>query len=264
MSFAARTPYTGGTRIAGCLRLLVLPLRTAHRLFHPNRQDRITDPAITAAQVTRTAVGGAATLWLLRSYPLQDSASDFAKDRVLELVLSAGLLLVAGPITLACFVLSARPPLRAVYFRRLAGPTAGLTALLGSAVGLGFLLLGGALQVTQALGGLPIVGVLASAAGLLFGAPFCAAAVVLSVHYSLRVGDVSEVLPPLLSPVLVWSLFVFQTLDGPHVAAPPAIQALFVAGPPVSVTLLSAWELQHLGKRHHLTIRRALGRSTPP
>ncbi|MFF4188448.1 hypothetical protein ACFYZ9_35145 [Streptomyces sp. NPDC001691] len=262
MSIAARTRYTGGTRAAGCLRLLTLPFRTAYRLFRPSRQDRISDPAITAAQVARTAVGGAATLWLIRSYPLQESAADVAADKVLELFLSAGVLLVAGPIALACFVLSAGPSVRAVYCRRLAGPAAGFAALLGSAVGLWFLLLGGAVQVTQALGGLPIVGALVSTAGVLFGVPFGAAAVVLSVHYTFRVGDVSEILPPLLSPVLVWALFVVQTLDGPPVAAPPAVQALFVAGPPMSVTLLSLWELQRLRTRHHLTIRRALGRST--
>ncbi|MFI5748981.1 hypothetical protein ACIBBE_24310 [Streptomyces sp. NPDC051644] len=264
MSIAARSPYAGGTRTAGCFRLLTLPLRTAHRLFRPCRRGRISDPAITAAQVARTAVGGAATLWLMRSYPLQESAADVAKDQVLELFLSAGVLLIAGPIALVAFVLSARPPMRAVYCRRLAGPAAGFAALLGSAAGLWFLLLGGAVQVTLALGGLPIVGLLVSTAGVLFGVPFGAAAVVLSVHYSFRVGDVSEVLPPLLSPVLVWSLFVFQAVDAPPVAAPPAVHALFVVGPPVSVTLLSAWELQRLRARYNLTIRQALGRGTTP
>lgn len=259
MSIAARTPYTGGTRTAGRFRLLTLPFRTAHRLFRPRRRGRIADPVITAAQVARTAVGGAATLWLIRSYPLQESAADVAKDQVLELFLSAGVLLVAGPIiALVAFVVSARPPVRAVYCRRLAGPAAGFAALLGSAAGLWFLLLGGTVQVTQALGGLPIVGLLVTTAGVLFGVPFGAAAVVLSVHYSFRVGDVSQVLPPLLSPVLVWSLFVLQAVDAPPVAAPPAVHVLFVVGPPVSVTLLSAWELQRLRTRYNLTLRQAL------
>ncbi|MDW4912541.1 hypothetical protein [Streptomyces californicus] len=262
MSIAARTPHTGGTRTAGCLRLLTFPFRTAHRLFRPNRYDRIRDPAITAAQVARTAVGGVATVWLIRSYPLQESAADVAKDQVLELLLSAGVLIVAGPVAVACFVLSARPPARAVYVRRLSGPAGAFAALLGSAAALWFLLLGGAAQVTETAGGVPFVGVLASMAGVVFGVPFIAAAVVLSVHYSFRVGDVCEVLPPLLSPVLVWSLFVFQALDGSPVAAPQAVEALFATGPPLSVSLLSAWELQRLRTRHRLTIRRALGRSS--
>ncbi|MGW7314725.1 hypothetical protein [Streptomyces sp. NPDC054865] len=260
MSIAACTKYAGGTRTTGCFRLLTLPIRTAFRVFRPRRPDRISDRAITAAQFARTVVGGAATLWLIRSYPQQESVADVAKDQVLEVFLSAGVLLLVAPLAVGAFLLSASPSARAIYWRRLAGPAAGFAALVGSSAGLWFLILGGEGQVSRAVGGLPVTGALVSTVALLFGVPFVAAGVMLSVHHTFRLGDVSEILPPLLSPALVWLLCILRATDTPMVDAPAAVHVMFVLGPPLSVTVLSAWELQRLRQRHHLTIRRALGR----
>lgn len=261
MSTAARTPYAGEPRTVGCLGLLALPFTLAHRLFRPSRHDRVSDPGIERAQIARTVIGLASTLWLIRSYPLQGSATDFIKDKALETFLSAGILLATGPVALAVFVLAARPAARGVYRQRLVGPLAGFGALLGCAAVLWFLMVGGAVQLTAAFGGLQLVGLLVSTAAVLFGIPFGIAAVVLSVHYCFRVGDVSEILPPLMSPVLVWSLFLFQLLDAPPVVAPAVVQAAFALGPPLSVSLLSLWELRRLRTRYSITVRQALGRS---
>ncbi len=258
---AIRIPYGEAPRRTGCLGVLALPFVLAHRIFRPSRPDRIIDPHIEAAQVARTAIGIVATLWLLYAYPLQGTMADVVQDKALEMVLSAAILLVAGPAVLAVFILSARRQTRAAYWRRLLGPIAGFGALFGSAAALWFLVLGGAVQLTAVLGQLQIVGLLLSTAGVLFGVPFAVASVVLCVHYCFRVGDVSEVLPPLVSPVLVWALFVFQMLDTPPVVAPPTVRVLFLIGPPLSVTLLSAWELRRLRTRYAMTIRWALGRS---
>ncbi|MFE3629427.1 hypothetical protein [Streptomyces goshikiensis] len=261
MSTYVRTSHAGGTRIARCIRLLSLPLRAAQHLMRPHRRGRIHDRGISCAQAARTSIGLASTLWLFGSYPLQQSVSEVAQDKAVELVASAGTLVVIGPLMLAAFVLSARPGLRAVYGRRLVGPVTGLAALLGSTAALVFLLLGGVVRLAQGLGGMPLLGVLVSVVGMFFLVPFGLAAIVLSVHHCARLSDVSEVLPPLLSPVLVWALLVLQVLDASPVVAPPAVRLLFLFGPPFSVTVLSAWELQRLRTRYALGIRQALGRS---
>ncbi|MEV8335592.1 hypothetical protein [Streptomyces niveus] len=259
MRTAARTPYSGGARTVGCLSLLVLPFLLAHRLLRPSRPGRVTDPGIEGAQWARTLIGAAATLWLIGSYPT--STADIVQDKTLELFLSAGILLVAGPATLGVFVLSTRFPLRRIYFRRLEGPVTGVAAFIGSAIALWFLAVGGMVQLAAVFAGLPLAGLLISVAGMLFGIPFLVSATVLGVHYTFRVGDVSEVLPPLLSPVLVWALFLFQIGDASPVVAPLGVRAVFALGPAVSVTLLSLWELRRLNVRYGITVRRALGRS---
>ncbi|MEU1824235.1 hypothetical protein ABZ502_17630 [Streptomyces abikoensis] len=256
-----RTPYAGGARRTGCLGVLLLPFALAHRIFRPGRPDRITDPWIEVAQMARTAIGVAATLWLLYAYPLQGSVAGFVQDKALEMVLSAAILLIAGPTALAVFVLSARRPVRVVYCRRALGPLAGFGAMFGTSAVLWFLVMGGAVRLTAVLGGLQVVGLLVSTAGVLFGVPFAITAVVLCVHYCFRLGDVSEILPPVLSPALVWSLFAFEVFDAPPVIVPAVVRGLFLLGPPLSVTCLSVWELRLLRVRYGITVRQALGRS---
>ncbi|MFF1713545.1 hypothetical protein [Streptomyces sp. NPDC058268] len=246
-----RLPYLG--------RLLTLPFVAAHRAFRPARPDRVTDAGIEAAQIARTAIGIVATLWLVYAYPLQESAAAFALGKATEALVSTLVMLVAGPLVLAGFILAARGPARAVYRRRLTGPVTGFGALLGSVAALWFLIVeGGGLQSASAHGSLPLLGPLLSMAGMLFALPFGITAALLCVHYTFRAADVHEVLPPLIAPVLTWVTFGFQVLDTSPVAAPAAVQLLFLVGPPLSVTALSAWELRRLRTAYGMTVRRAL------
>ncbi|WP_431981430.1 hypothetical protein [Streptomyces qinglanensis] len=71
-----------------------------------------------------------------------------------------------------------------------------------------------------------------------------------------RAADVHQMLPALLSPLLVWSLFVFQVFDGPDVAAPWEVLYAFLLGGPLTVTALSVWEVRRLRSRYGMTLRR--------
>lgn len=75
-----------------------------------------------------------------------------------------------------------------------------------------------------------------------------------------RVGDVHELLPPLLCPLLVRSLFGLAMLDDPEVAAPPLVLHTFLLGGPLSVTALSVWEIRRLRRLYGVTLRSASGR----
>ncbi|MFJ9378946.1 hypothetical protein [Streptomyces sp. NPDC101455] len=261
MSTVTRQHVTGSAPRSGFLGLLVSPFVTANRIFRPARPDIIADAAIERAQLTRTTIGMAATGWLLYAYPLRMTTQGLLKDKAVDILVSTGVIVAIGPIVLLAFVIAARPSARRVYWRRLRGPLTVFGALFGSALVLWFLVVrGGAVQVTQLLGGFQIVGLLVSLAGVLFAVPFAIAAAVLCVHHCLRMADVSEVLPPVSSMVLVWVLFILQAWNNPPVAAPPSVRLLFLLGPPVSVTLLSAWELRRLRVRHGLTLRAALAR----
>jgi hypothetical protein len=85
-----------------------------------------------------------------------------------------------------------------------------------------------------------------------------------SFNSCFRLGDVHELLPALVSPVLVWSLFVLSCLDGPDVNAPPLVLYPFLLGGPLSVTALSVWEIQRLNRRYGMTFASALGRGPGP
>ncbi|UQX03365.1 hypothetical protein [Streptomyces sp. RerS4] len=228
---------------------MMVPFVLAARIHRPVRPDRLVDPAIEWARIARTAIGVLATLWLVFAYPLRESAGAVVEDKIVELVISAGMLLILGPVALAAFVAAARPPGPAFYRPRLRGPLTALGALFGTALLLWLNLRFG----PTALG--PLAGLTA-----LVLLPFGLASAVLCVHHTFRAADVHEVLPPLISPVLVWSMCVVQLFDAPPVAAPAWVRLLFLAGPPLSVTALSAWELRRLRARYGITLRRALGR----
>ncbi|WP_332756927.1 hypothetical protein [Streptomyces sp. MT206] len=240
------------------------PFVLASRAFRPARPGRITDGAIEAAQIARTTVGIAATAWMIYAYPMQESASAIAKDKFAEILISAGVLVVAGPLILALFVLAARTPARAVYLRRLKGPLTGFGALFVSVLAL-FLLLqdSGGARIAAQFGAFQIVFLLLALLTVLFAVPFGLTAAVLCVHYVFRTADVHEVLPPLISPLLVWAMFGVQYFDSSPVAAPPSVRILFLIGPPLSVTALSVWELRRLRTHFGVTIRSALHRQRP-
>ncbi|MFC9293598.1 hypothetical protein ACFTWH_21495 [Streptomyces sp. NPDC057011] len=246
----AHPPGPGADRRPGWVRVVRAPFDLAARIHRPGRPDRIIDEAIRRAQIARTAIGLLAGCWLVLSYPLREGAGAVVEDKFTEVLISAGLLLVIGPLALAAFVLSARPPGPAFYRARLRGPATAIGSLLGTIVLMSF--------------GLPYVnsfGPLGALAGL-FVLPFALCSAVLCVHHAFRTADVHEVLPPLLSPVLVWSLLVVQLFDDAPVSAPLAVRVLFLLAPPLSVTALSVWELRRLHDRYGITLRRALGRES--
>lgn len=244
---------------------LAAPFVLAARVFRPSRPGRITDSAIEAAQVARTVIGIGATAWMIYAYPMQESVSSFAKDQFTDTLISAGVLIVAVPMALAVFVAATRPPVRGEYLRRLSGPMAGFAALFASVL-VFFVLLqnSGGARLAPSFGPFQIVFLLLALAAVLFAVPFGLTSAVLCVHYVFRTADVHEVLPPLISPLLVWALFGFQLFDSSPVAAPAAIRLLFLLGPPLSVTALSWWEVRRLRMHFGVTLRVALNRGPRP
>ncbi|MFJ1866284.1 hypothetical protein ACIOD1_16780 [Streptomyces sp. NPDC088097] len=247
-------------RRGGCAGFLLLPFSLAARVCRPARAGRLTDEGIERAQVARTAIGFVATAWLLFAYPLRESAVTILGGKFIELLISAGLLLVLVPIALAVFVYAARPPGPAFYRARMRGPLVALGGLFGTAL---LLVLAGPtadLAHWSAWGEFWYVAQLLIGVLYLFALPFGLASAVLCVHHSFRTADVHEVLPPLVSPVLVWAMSAVQLFDAPSVAAPLGVRLLFLAAPPLSVTALSVWELRRLRVRYGVTLRGALGR----
>ncbi|WP_327315354.1 hypothetical protein [Streptomyces sp. NBC_01235] len=246
------------------------------------RPGQIRDRVIDRLQSGRTLAGLAATGWMLVSYPLAEGRAEFAFGKLVDLVAGFGILCVAGLVAVTVFITAARPPLRRVYFGRLKAPGETLRALL-----LGTLMAGGGgTLLAKLLQGEVIPwseirshGILATAVVFLpfvvLVLPMCLVVVAMGafsvlscVWYSFnscfRLGDVHELLPALVSPVLVWSLFVLSCLDGPDVNAPPLVLYPFLLGGPLSVTALSVWEIRRLNRRYGLTFASALGRGPGP
>ncbi|GAA2073552.1 hypothetical protein GCM10009801_26940 [Streptomyces albiaxialis] len=240
------------TRPRGCAGCLAFPFVLAARVFRPAREDRVVDAGIEAAQIGRTAIGVVASLWLLYAYPLREDPSAVFIGKLGEVILSAGVLIVAGPVAMTVFVLCARPPLRRVYRGRVHEPLRAIGAFFGTGAVFVFVISGGVSGVGM--------GVFLALPVFLFSIPFGIAGALLAVHYVFRTADVHEVLPPLVSPALVWAMFVFQLFDEPPVVAPAAVRAVFLVVPPLSVTALSLWELRRLRTGYGITVRGALGR----
>ncbi|GAA0478100.1 hypothetical protein [Streptomyces olivaceiscleroticus] len=270
-----RTTYSG---IPG-------PLAAAAALTTPTRPDRIEDPLIARVRVARTALGLVATAWLLLTYPLREGRADYVFGQLLNLLFGCGVLLVSGTVGVTAFCLAARRPLGRMYAGRVGGPLRALAALpLGAGlVWLTAAVLKGDVVSTSMIGAHDFfggffgttVGTLISglfmaalffAGGLLClvvlvsAACFTLVAAVRGLNSCFRTADVHELLPAMLSPLLVWSLFVVQLVDGPDVVAPPEVFLPFLLGGPLSVTALAVWEVRRLRSRYGVTLRAALGR----
>ncbi|MGW7364669.1 hypothetical protein ACWGI8_14865 [Streptomyces sp. NPDC054841] len=272
-------------RLITRIRTTPSPLATAAVLTRPSRPDRIHDPVITRLQYGRTALGLMAMAWLLLSYPLRKGREEFVLGKLEELVIGCGIVLVAGVIGVGAFVFSARPPLGRMYANRVGGSLRALaviplgagvcwlmTAALGSDVvttsdvgrhDFFFGLFGdtvGTLISGLVIALLFVAAAVVCAVVLLAAAAFTLAAAVNGLNSCFRTADVHELLPALLSPLLVWSLFALQLFDDADVAAPPEVLYTFLLGGPLSVTALSVWEARRLRSRYGVTLRSALGR----
>ncbi|WP_216588451.1 hypothetical protein [Streptomyces brasiliscabiei] len=251
----------------------------------PNRPDLIRDPVITWLQRARTTLGLLATVWLVMAYPLRKGREEFVLDKLGNLAVGCAILLGAGALGITLFILAARPPLGGVYVRRLVGP---LTVIGIIALGIGLCWLAvlglrgdivsdadiGQFDLTFGFFGdvagtaftalvtlaLLVVGLLACVVVLLLSLCTTLLVAFMALNSCFRTADVHELLPALLSPLLVWSLFALSYSDTPDVAAPPAVILSFLLGGPLTVTALSVWEVRRLRVRHGVTLRTALGR----
>ncbi|MDJ0385926.1 hypothetical protein [Streptomyces sp. G-G2] len=236
-----------------------LPFWAAARVFCPRRPDRVRDAPVQAMQIARTVVGLSATCWLVFAYPLKGRLSDFATARALDAFLSVWVLLGVGFLTLVLFVLASRPPARRMYGKRLLGPLGALLSLPVTVSLAWFFMfregmwwIGHDWSLLTVLGG--AAGLVACTVILAFGF----SGLVLALHFGFRTADVHEVLPPFISTILGWAMFIFQLLDRPLVDAPDWVMWLFLVGPALSVTALAFWELHRLRSRFGITLRRAL------
>ncbi|WP_137991302.1 hypothetical protein [Streptomyces vilmorinianum] len=250
-----------------------------------SRPDRIDDPVIARMQSVRTALGLLATVWLLFAYPLRVRRQSFVLGKLEELLIGCGIVLVAAVVGVGVFIVLAREPLGRTYAGRIGGPLcalgaiplgAGVVWLMAAALGGDIVSLGdvgphdftfglfgttvGTMITGLVIGLLFVLAALACAAVLVAAVCFTLAAAVKGMNSCFRTGDVHELLPALLSPLLVWSLYGLQLFDGADVAAPPVVIHTFSLGGPLSVTLLSLWEVRRLRIRHGVTLRSALGR----
>jgi hypothetical protein len=268
---------TTGRTTSARFRALPNPHALATRLAAPSRTDRIEDPVVQRLQWARTAVGFVATVWLVMAYPITEGREQFVMGKVEDLLFACVIMFTTGFLAVTAFICTARSPLTGVYARRLTGPLTTVGAILGSLGVCWFLVecLKGDVISTADVGyhgilvGLLVmilflIGGLACLIGLLLGIPLTLLLIFHGVNSSFRVGDVHELLPPLLSPLLVWSLFALGMFDDPEVAAPPLVLYTFLLGGPLSVTALSVWEIRRLKRRYGVTLKSALGRAEPP
>lgn len=254
-----RPPLTRRQRILKCV---YNPLYAAQRAFRPSRADVVEDLTVRKIQMWRTGLGIAAWLVLIMSYKPVDTAKGaeaVAGDKFNESWISTLVLVCAFPFVIALFAFAARGELRGLYLRRSLKSFGAVAALMGS-------------MATFPLAVAPDPGT--SGFRDLIGTPgmvvlitlctwsvgFALYGIALCLTHVFRTADIHEVLPPVLAILLVWVMAALSVINNDNAAVPVPARIVFLLGAPVSVTVLSSWELYRLGKYHQLTVRRALGR----
>ncbi|MGK5545930.1 hypothetical protein ACSNOH_14520 [Streptomyces sp. URMC 127] len=273
-----RTTYGNQADSGGALRAF---FRSWSRGFTNDvAADRVEDHLITGMQLARTVLGLVAAVWLVAAYPLSGGGEKFVLGKLLELAFSCGILAVGSFAGITAFLVASTPDRRRHFAQRLHGPILAVLTLaagplciwLSVATLKGDLIDGRDLEeffasftgpgvLCAVLAFLTLaIGWLAAVAVLLGSSVYTLLATYLCVFTCFLARNVHQLLPALLSPLLVWSLFAFQLFNGPDVAAPPEVLYTFMLGGPLSVTALSVWEVRRLRNRHGITLRVALGR----
>ncbi|MFF3019368.1 hypothetical protein [Streptomyces sp. NPDC057939] len=243
------------------------------------RAERVDDRVIRRMQGTRMTLGMGAGVWLIVSYPLSDGGEEFVLGKIVELGFSCLVLTIGSVVGITAFLVMSSRDRRRDFAERLHRPIltvvmlatgpflmwASLKSLRGELVGVDVFqgimeFFGDGIFAKLVVFLLLAVGWLASIAVLICSVPFTLYSAYMCVFTCIRAGDVHQLLPALISPLLVWSLLAFQLFIGPDVAAPPLVLYTFMFGGPLSVTALSVWEVRRLRVRHGITLRNALGR----
>ncbi|MGW7345997.1 hypothetical protein [Streptomyces sp. NPDC054854] len=242
--------------------------------------EQVKDGLISGMRIARTVLGLVAATGLVVVYPLSSDGTEFVLGKLVELGFACAVLAVGSIIGMTAFIVASTPDRRRDFAERVRRPiSAGFMLFIGPICAWvsfqtlrGDLISGDGLYVFFSAFAGPgftssllailtmVIGWLAALVLLLGSVPFSFAACYACLVTCLRASDVHQLLPALLSPLLVWSLLAFQLFIGPDVAAPPEVLYTFLLGGPLSVTALSVWEVRRLGRRHGVTLRVALGR----
>ncbi|MFE5867018.1 hypothetical protein ACFQ6V_00030 [Streptomyces roseifaciens] len=273
----SRTTYGNGVAPGGALKAFFRSW--AGGRAHTPTADHVEDKLIFGMQLARTVLGLAAAVWLVAAYPLSGGGQKFVLGKLLELAFSCGILAVGSIIGITAFLIASTPDRRRDFAGRLRGPISAALLLAAGPLCIwlsvetlkGDLIDGEDLKdLFSAVAGPGIIctvlafltlaiGWLAALAVLLGSSVYTLLATYVCVFTCFLARDVHPLLPALISPLLVWSLFAFQMFNGPDVAAPPEVLYTFMLGGPLSVTTLSVWEMRRLRIRHGITLRAALG-----
>ncbi|MET7322801.1 hypothetical protein [Streptomyces sp. NPDC005549] len=213
-------------------------------------------------QMWRTGLGAAAWLVLVMSYKPVDTAKGAnaaASDKFDQSWTSTLLLVCAFPFVIALFAFAAQGTLRRLYLRRSLKPFGAVAALMGSMATFPL-----AVAPDEATSGfrdaIGIPGMVVLIALCTWSLGFALYGIVLCLNHVFCTADIHEVLPPVLATVLAWVMAALDMINNANAEVPALARIVFLLGAPVSVTVLSCWELYRLRKYHHLFVRQALGR----
>ncbi|WP_405756966.1 hypothetical protein OG234_01785 [Streptomyces sp. NBC_01420] len=254
-----RPPLSRGQRILKCV---YNPFYAAQRAFRPSRPGTVEDPTVRKIQNWRTGLGIVAWLVLVMSYKPVDSAKgvgEVADDKFSDSWISTLVLVCAFPFVIALFAFAARGALRGLYLRRSLKSFGAVAALMGSMATFPLAMAPDAAttafrDAVGTPGKVVIITLCAWSLGFaLYGIWLC-------LTHVFRTADIHEVLPPVLATLLVWVMAALAVFSNEDADVPALARIAFLLGGPVSVTVLSCWELYRLGKYHDMSVRQALGR----
>lgn len=234
------------------------PFAVGRRVFLPTRPDRAHDPAVRTVQTVRSLVGLAAILVVMVGYKLASSVQDAASQRFGDAWNNVLMLCVTFPVVVAVFVLSRGPGQRSVYARRALKPLGALLSVFFGMSTFALAMAPGAENLRTFLGPLkPVVEVVGFAFLILWMLPFVLYGIFMSLLHVFRTADIHDTLPPLLTTVAVWETSALSLITGDYPGVPAALRAVLLLGGPLSVTLISAWELHRLRHPRPLDPNRA-------
>lgn len=241
-------------------RLSLGALRTgrawADALFNRPGPGRVEDPTVRRAQLWRTAAGAVSTVALVHAYGTDGGWSELLDDGVFRLVTAPLLLVLLGPLVVTLFIRQAPPRYRPVLRSRLWLPAKTVGWFFGSYLVCVSALVGIFWVTEQVASPWNILAGLVGLAALAWMLPFLFFALLNTARYAFNAATVHAYLPAVLTISLVWALAGISVLaDGMPHNGPLQAQLAALLGGPVTVSVISVWELHRLRTRFGVRLR---------
>lgn len=232
-----------------------LPKRVAERYFVPDYRLIGRDVPLERVRAIRSWLGLAVLVWIAVTYGRTDDA---AEGWMVSFTVSVFVAIIAVPIAVGIMIALTRDDLRAETRRSLMVPLRSLglfvlvsTATLGglSAMAYGSKGMGDTMTPVSFI--VTLLGVVVS----LWVLRFWFLAVRAIPQHLFRAVDGHPLLPAVIAPWLSWCGALIDLGDDGKAALPTSVRLIGTLGGPITITVMSLWEIRRVRSRHGVTFR---------
>lgn len=231
----------------------------AREHFPPNSRRRIHDPEVERIRRMRARSAAVASFLILVLYGTAEDWKEASGQVVLRLLATPWLLLLSAPVVIGLLFRLASPSNKTAMRAGLRRAMRSILWYFGAIAGLGtaaaLMLLFDPFAGEGPEWNLSTALALVSMVLMMWCGYFLAFSTRAAVRTGFNTVDLHDMVPAVLTCVLMWELSAYGLLSGGLPPGPPLVQICALIGGPLSVTAVALWEISRLRTMHGVTLR---------